>query len=121
MYLTVSPEHPVKRRLTGQVDALVRQPWHDLCRRQAGIFRLVTYRDDLMFFLSRQFIGRYRTLCRGATVFSLDVPAPPGAQAEPHFPAGGEQTCAGANGFTCPLDKLRAFVSRGQSSSSSTP
>ncbi|MBP2154235.1 conjugative transfer ATPase [Erwinia rhapontici] len=45
----------------------------------------------LMFFGEGQFIGRLWANRRRPVVFSLSVPAPPSAQADTHFPTGGDQ------------------------------
>ncbi len=121
MHLAVASQDPVKRRFAGQIDPGVRQTRHDLRRRQTGILRLVTHGQYLMFFGECQLIGRSWAHRRRPAVFGLPVPAPPGTQADAHFPTGGDQARTGARRLAYPPDKLHAFVRGRQSSSSAIP
>ena len=117
-------ENPIEARFTGEIPALVREPWHDLGRREMAIFWLVTDLQDGLLFLFTELMGRGRAHCV-ATLIPFDglrtlwLPSPQGGRCHPNDLTRLGPTCTRLNRLCDQLDNLNALGGRNQASSSS--
>lgn len=96
MLLIGSAQHAIESRFRGQITALIRQPRHDLARRQVGMLRAVAHDQDGVTLVLAQGIDRRGVYRCGSCVGLHDVlfcPALQGAQGytqlfASHGPAG---------------------------------
>lgn len=103
--LSGTTQHLVKRRFTRQINPFICQLRHDLRRRQADIFRLMTDIPYLLLFLYTQKVCGHRTNGQCSAVFRLNLPALSGSLAEVNFTTGHHPAGTCCNRFIDPLDK----------------
>ena len=124
MLLISGFQYAVKRRLRGQVAALIGQPWQDLTRRQAGKGRAVADVQDGAALLGAQGIGGARTGRSGAHVGLQNRrqrPALQTAQRQSDLRAGHRLARTRGYGLVNAFNEVVPFWQRGQASSLSFP
>jgi hypothetical protein len=124
MGLAMGMEHPVEAALRADMEALVRQGWHDLPRRQCCEFRLVAGEQDPLALLVAEAV-RNKAVAAFAAVQAVPItrklppPALQGAESDPKQSGHLTGPCPGGHGAIENLQGLAAITGRRQSPASS--
>jgi hypothetical protein len=115
MGLAMGMEHPVEAALRAEIEALVRQSWHDLPGQQCCEFRLVAGEQDPLALLVAEAVRDKAVAALSAILavpITRELTAPALQGAEPHAEESGHLTgpCPGGHGGIEDLQSLEAIL-----------